>query len=189
MQWDFYQKRLGHLAAQGKLFLGICSVLLLIVLLQSLLLFFKHEKIIISPPELHQSYWVEGDRYSNTYLEEMAVFFAHLLLDVSPSSILPQGEVILRYVLPEAYGVFKSKLLSDEKRLKKQQLSLRFSPQSVELQKGTQAELTGILSSYVGSHKISEHQESYQVVFAKRKGRLFLESFELIKSQGEPNND
>ncbi len=189
MQLSFYQKRLGHLAAQGKLFVGLCAVLLVIVLLETILLFFKHERIIISPPELHQAYWVEGDRFSNAYLETMAFFFAHLLLDVSPSSILPQGEVILRYVLPEAYGIFKSKLLSDEKRLKKQQLSLQFSPQTVEFQKPMVAELTGTVSSYVGARKLSQHQESYRVVFVQRKGRLFLEAFELIQSQGEINDE
>ncbi len=189
MQFSFYQKRLGHLAAQGKLFVGLSAVLLMIVLLQTLLLFFKHEKIIISPPELNQGYWVEGDRFSNSYLEEMALFFSHLLLDVSAASILPQGEVILRYVLPEAYGVFKTKLLSDEKRLKKQQLSLHFNPQTVEIPKDRVVEITGTLSAYVGARKISQQQETYQVVFAKRKGRLFLESFELIKSQGENTDE
>jgi conjugal transfer pilus assembly protein TraE len=185
MQFSFYQKRLGHLAAQGKLFVGLSAFLLIVIFLQTILLFFKHEKIIISPPELKQGYWVEGDRFSNSYLEEMALLFAHFLLDVSPSSILPQGEVILRYVLPEAYGVFKTKLLSDEKRLKKQQLSLHFSPKTMEIPKESVVELTGTLSAYVGERKISQQQETYQIVFAKRKGRLFLESFELIKSQGD----
>ena len=117
---------------------------------------------------------------TKSYLEEMALFFAHLCLDVSASSILPQGEVLLRYVLPESYGHFKSKLLSDEKQLKKQQVSLHFSPQTIEVPEALVVELTGTLSNYVGARKISEQQERYRLAFAQRQGRLFLESFELI---------
>ncbi len=185
MKFLFHQKRLGHLQIQRNGFAGLAFILLLIVLLQTVLLFFKKEKIIISPPELTQSYWVEGDRFSNSYLEEMALFFTHLMLDVSEANILPQGEILLRYVSSNAYGAFKTKLLGDEKRLKSQQLSLQFTPHSVELIEPMQADITGSLSSYVGSQKISNSQETYRVSFSQHKGRLFLESFELIKSDKE----
>src|SRR5579872_7139368 len=113
MKFSLQKKRLSHLNVQRNLLAGLSFILLLIVLLQTLLLFFKREKIIINPPELKQGYWVEGDRFSNSYLEEMALFFTHLMLDVSESSVIPQGEVLLRYVSPESYGDFKTKLLSD----------------------------------------------------------------------------
>lgn len=189
MKFLFHQKRLGHLQVQRNGFAGLCAILLLIVLLQTLLLFFKTEKIIISPPELKQSYWVEGDRFSNSYLEEMALFFTHLMLDVSEANILPQGEILLRYVSSKTYGEFKTKLLSDEKRLKSQQLSLQFTPQSVELTAPLQADVVGNLSSYVGAQKIANTQETYRVSFSQHKGRLFLESFELIKSDKEEPHD
>ena len=185
MKFLFQQKRLGHLQIQRNWYAGFSIILVLIVLLQTILLFFKNEKIIISPPELTQSYWVEGNRFSNSYLEEMALFFTHLILDVSESNILPQGEILLRYVSSNAYGEFKNKLLSDEKRLKNQQLSLQFTIQEVEFIEPMKANIVGSLSSYVGSPKISTTQDTYRISFSQKKSRLFLESFEMIKSEKE----
>lgn len=185
MKFLYHEKRLSHLIIQRKFLVGLCGILLMIVVLQITLLFFKHEKVIITPPELSQSYWVEGHRFSPSYLEEMAVFFAHLLLDVSESSILPQGEIILRYVWPESYGDFKKKLISDEKRLKKQQLSLHFKAKTIEFHAPLILDIKGTLLSYVGSKKISEVQETYRMRLTQHQGRLFLESFEVIQSNEE----
>eukprot|EP01037_Dinobryon_pediforme_P013636 gene13636-13751_t len=103
------------------------------------------------------SYWVEGNQFSPSYIEEMSLFFVHLLLDVTESSISWQGSVILRYVIPESYGALKAKILDDEKRLKKEQLSLHFKATTFKLDASQLlAEITGDLISYVGSKKIAQ---------------------------------
>jgi conjugal transfer pilus assembly protein TraE len=139
--------------------------------------------VIITPPELTQSYWVQGSAFSKSYLEEMALFFSHLLLDVSQDSILSQGEVVLRYVVPNSYGVFKSKLLEDEQRLKKHQLSLHFIPKSVAFVQPLTVEVQGYLNHYVGSQRVSQVQETYRIDFSQKKSQLFLESFRVVKSE------
>ena len=65
--------RISYLLSQRNI-LATVSVVLWRLFLQSIFLFFRSERIIISPPELHQRYWVEGNRFSEGYLEEMAVF-------------------------------------------------------------------------------------------------------------------
>jgi conjugal transfer pilus assembly protein TraE len=185
MKFILFKKRLGHLSVQRNTLAGLTAILLLVVLLQVVLLFFKNERIIISPPELNQSYWIEGKRFSQSYLEEMALLFTHLLLDVTEESVIPQGEVILRYVRPEYYGTFKAKLLDDEKRLKKQQLSLNFRPKNFGFPKPLVIDIQGILTSYVASQKVSQVQETYRLRFSQKSGRLFLDSFEVIQSEGE----
>ncbi|MBP9728915.1 MAG: type IV conjugative transfer system protein TraE [Gammaproteobacteria bacterium] len=182
MRFSFYQKKFNALITERKFLLGLSLSLLLLVFLQMGLLFFKRERIILTPPEFKSSVWIERNRFSQSYLEEMALFFAHLLLDVSESNILPQGDIVLRYVAPESYGSFKTQLLSDENRLKKQQLSLQFYPQSLAFQKPLVVDIKGILKRYVGSKKISEAQETYQIQFGVRFGRLFLNRFEVIQS-------
>ena len=133
----FEQTRIAYLVSQRNILAGLSSVLLGIVLLQSIFLFFRHERIIVSPPELHQSYWVEGNRFSESYLEEMAVFFAHLLLDVSSDSLLYQGEVILRHVDAESYSRIRTKLFADAAQLKKENATSRFQPKNICLCKAT----------------------------------------------------
>lgn len=184
MNFALYQKRLTYIYVQRNILIGLVVVILIIMLMQSSLLFFKQEKVIIVPPELKQSYWVQGNKFSDSYLEEMALFFSHLLLDVTESNILPQGDILLRYVQPECYGEFKTKLLQDVKRLKSQQLSLQFTPATVQVIGPLTLEVKGLLSNYVGSKKISQIQETYQIVFSHKKGRLFLNSFQMIKTEG-----
>ncbi len=189
MRFSFYQKKFNEIILERTFLLGLALSLLLMVFLQMGLLFFKKERIILMPPGFKDSVWVEGDHFSQRYVEEISLFFAHLLLDVSESNILFQGEMLLRYVAPESYGSFKTQLLSDEKRLKQQQLSLQFYPQSLEFPKPLVVELKGVLKRYVGSKKISEAQETYRMQLGVRFGRLFLQAFEVIQPKQEPNQE
>ena len=190
MKFTLYQKRMGHLYVQRNAYAALSCGLLAVTLLLTTLLFFKNERTIIAPPELKQSYWVEGNRFSPSYLEEMALYFTHLLLDVTESNIISQGEILLRYISPNAYGNFKAKILQDEKRLKKEQLSLHFLPGDIHIFPTTlTAEIGGDLISYVGSKKVSQVRETYRIVFKQRLGRLFLESFQMVKSEKEHSDE
>ena len=117
MDFHLNQNRLSDLKFQRNTIAGVCMILLIINAAQSFWLFFRHERVIITPPQLSQGFWVEGNRFSPQYLEEMALHYAHFLLDVTEKNVLYQGEIILRYVVPESYGAFKAKLLEDEKQL------------------------------------------------------------------------
>lgn len=183
MRLSFQQKRLSSLEFKKNLLGGLTVVLLVVVVLQALFLFFRTERTLILPAETRQSYWIEGNRFAPSYLEEMALYFTHLLLDVTEANILYQGEIALRYVAPQAYGEFKNKLFEDEQRLKKDHLSLHFIPIECEVfPKTLSAIVTGDLVGYVGSKKVSQHRESYQIEFYQTKGRLFLKSFAVVKT-------
>ena len=183
MKLSFQKKRLSSLQFQKNLLGGLSLVLLAVVVLQSLFLFFRQERTLILPPETKQSYWIEGNRFAPSYLEEMALYFTHLLLDVTEANILYQGEIVLRYIAPPAYGHFKTKLFEDEQRLKKDNLSLHFIPIDCEVSPKTLSALvTGDLLSYVGSKKVSQHRETYHVEFSQVKGRLFLKTFTVINT-------
>jgi conjugal transfer pilus assembly protein TraE len=183
MKYSFHQKRLSSLQCQKNFFGGLSTVLLAVVVLQAVFLFLRQERTLLLPPETKQSYWIEGNRFAPSYLEEMALYFTHLLLDVTEANILYNGEILLRYVEPQAYGSFKSKLFEDERRLKKDHLSLHFIPLECEVSPQALSSLiTGDLVSYVGSKKISQHRESYQMTFSQAKGRLFLKSFAVVKT-------
>lgn len=183
------QHRLSDLKFQRDAIAGVCAILLGINAAQSLWLFFRHERVVITPPQLSQGFWVEGNRFSPHYLEEMALHYAHFLLDVTEKTILYQGEIIMRYVVPEAYGAFKAKLLADEKRLKKNQLSTRFAPSDVAIApERLSVEITGELMSYVGDKKISQVRETYRFQFYSQSGRLLIKSFTLVKSDQKSND-
>ena len=191
MKFFFQEKKLSSLQVQRNVFLGLSSSLLAIVILLTVLLFFRNERIVILPPELKQSFWVEGNRFSPAYLEEQGLYFSHLLLDVSESNILFQGEVLLRYVDPKVYGDFKTKLLEEEKRLKKDNLSVTFAPVDCEVYpENLRVDITGDLNGYVGAKKVTTSRETYRLEFSNQKGRLFLKKFTVLQpDKKEENHD
>jgi conjugal transfer pilus assembly protein TraE len=190
MDFTLNQHRLSALKFQRNVLAGGCMALLVINGVQSLCLFFRHERVIITPPQLTQGFWVEGNRFSPQYLEEMALHYAHFFLDVTEKNILYQGDILLRYVTPEAYGTVKAKLLEDEKRLKKNNLSTRFSPSDVVISPDQlKVDITGDLMSYVGDKKISQTRESYRFMFQNQSGRLLIAAFTLLKSDRNPKEE
>lgn len=190
MKFSLYKKRLSNILFQRNTLAGLSLILLIIALLQGIYLYLKNEKIIISPPDIKQSYWVEGNRFSPSYLEEVALFLCHLMLDITESNIIPQGEVLLRYISPNAYGAFKTKLLEDEKRLKKEQLSIHFMPHEIQLSPDSlTVDVTGDLISYVAAQKISQARETFRLIFEQKSNRLLLQSFKMIKSDKENVNE
>jgi conjugal transfer pilus assembly protein TraE len=177
---------IANLQVQRNGLAGLSLSLLVVVVIQSFLLFFKSPQTIILPPETKQSFWVEGNRFAPVYLEEQGMYFAHLLLDVSASNILAQGEILLRYVDSSHHGYFKTRLFKEEQRLKRDNLSLNFVVCDCEVFPSEMAvEITGDLNGYVASKKISSHRESYRLEFTSVKGRLFLKGFKVIKSDQE----
>lgn len=183
MDFRLNQNRLNDIKFQRDVVASICVVLLGITAIQSLCLVFRHERVVITPPQLTQGFWVEGNRFSPQYLEQMALHFAHFFLDVTEKNILYQGEILLRYVTPEAYGAFKAKLLEDEARLKKNNLSTRFSPSDVAISpENLTVDITGDFMGYVGDKKISQTRETYQIKFTNQSGRLLIAAFSLLKS-------
>lgn len=187
MDFSLNQYRLKDLKGQRNAIAGVCGILLAINAAQSICLFFRHERVVIVPPQLTQGFWVEGNRFSPQYLEEMALHYAHFLLDVTEKTVLYQGEIILRYVVPETYGNFKAKLLEDEKYLKANHLSTRFVPLNVSVfPNQLKVEVSGELMSYVGDKKISQAKETYRFQFQNRSGRLLIEAFTLVKSDNNP---
>lgn len=183
MKLNLREKRLSHLSFQRNLLAGLGASLLGICFVQSICLFYKSEKTIISPLELEQSYWIEGNRFSPNYLEEMALYYAHLLLDVTPSNMLYQGDVLLRYADSSHYGSLKQKIYEDQKRLKKENLSLSFSARESHVYPDKLCvEVTGDLMGYIGAKRISQHRETYRVCFSSKGSRLLLKDFSLVSS-------
>lgn len=180
------KNRLKTLLGQRNLLMSVAAFSFLLNLTLSLVLLFKEEKTIIVPPELSQSFWIEKGRVSVSYLEEMALFFINLILDVTPSSSGYQRDVLLRYALPNAYSLLKQQLLEEEERLRKENLSTVFRPLQVNVSRSQNlVEIKGDYMGFLGNKKVFEIRQTYHLKVKFQKGRLFLESFKL---QGEEKN-
>jgi conjugal transfer pilus assembly protein TraE len=161
--------------------LGLTTMLLLIILIMSLYLFFRSERVIILPPEVRREFWAEGNRLSPEYLEEQAVYMIHLALDVNQANLPYNTEILMRYADAETCSHLKNKFEKDIKKLKKNDASTRFDVKDVTVYpEKIIVHVEGRLNSFVGTKQINDQQETYEVSFKTFRGRLFLKNMKRI---------
>lgn len=161
--------------------IAFALVMLISNVLLGIKIFYGQERVIIVPAYIKKSFWVEGESISKEYLEEMTMFFANLVLNVTPESIDYQSDVVLKYVSPEFHNIFYQRLLEEGQRLKKESLSTSFRPQEI-IADNTKGEviITGILTQYVGDKKAGQVKESYKATYVYSNGILMLNGFEVV---------
>lgn len=183
MKFKLLYGRLDYILHQRNALFFLVVTLLILNFLQAIAVFFKRERVVVMPPEITQEFWVEKNRVSQSYLEEMTLFFAGLILEISAESASYKRDIILRNTVPEGYGALKTKLIEDERRLKKEHVVTSFQPNTVKIVLGKMtAEITGDLSRFVGEKRISQSRDTYSFTFLYRHGRLLIKSFQLIRS-------
>ncbi len=182
MRLRLLNSRLSNLLHQRNFLLSLATALLLLNFVQATLLMFKTERVVVVPPEVKREFWFEKNQVSASYLEEMALFFADLILESSPESTTYKREIILRNTVAQGYGSLKARLLEDERRIKKDRVVTSFQPNSVKVSRLTVA-ITGDLMSFVGEKRISQSRDTYQFEFIYQHGRLLIQSFKLVRSE------
>ncbi len=188
MKFNLAKKRLTNFEHQRNMLLGFSSVLLLIMLVMSLCLFFKSERVIILPPEVRREFWSEGNRFSPEYLEEMAIYFVHLSFDVNQTTLPYNTEILSRYASTQAASYLRSKYEKDIKKLKKNNASTTFEVQEVVVYpERNVVQVSGLMNKYVGAHKIKDSKDIYEVHFEIHRGRLFFKKMKQI--EGDKDED
>lgn len=184
MKQRFYNLSLQKLLTQRNHVLIVGSILGISNVILCSLLFFSPQRVVVIPANPAKSFWVDQTRVSSEYLEEMALFFAREILDISPASASYQRDVVLRYTAPVYHNALKKRLTEEETRAREGQISTSFKPVQIKVNaERLEAELTGDLLSYVGGKMASSVRESYRMRFQYLQGRLLVTQFALM-SQG-----
>lgn len=136
------------------------------------------ERVVIVPPTVHRSFWVEPERVSAAYLEEMAYFLVQLTLDVTPQGAAHQAATLLQHAAASAAGELRTSLQESAERLKRDGASTQFSVQELitdepHLRVGVRGQLT----TYVSDRRVSQTQKGYALEFQVSAGRIQLKSF------------
>jgi|SaaInlStandDraft_3_1057020.scaffolds.fasta_scaffold31389_3 conjugal transfer pilus assembly protein TraE len=174
---------LGRVLFQRNIFVFISVLLSATLLLLSCFLFFKKERIVITPAVIEKAFWVEGNTVSPTYLEQMGVFFGNLLLGKTHYSASAQRAVLLRHASPLFFGDLRAKLIEEEEKLKKQNASYVFFPVTVDVNVvESKVTLVGDRTFYVAGKKFSSSRETYELSFVNVGSQLMLDG---ISSKGE----
>lgn len=131
-----------------------------------------HRETLV-PPKIHQTFWVENDRVSGTYLEEMGLFILTNALDVTPASAEFQARQILNYADPKSYGALEKDLLANAVRMKEGNVSTFFAVNARTLDEPNQAvAFTGTLSTILGDKTVSSEPKAYSIKFGMRNSKV-----------------
>lgn len=142
-----------------------------------------NERTILVPPDLHKTVWVDSEKVSNEYLEEMAYFISSLVLNATPESIKYQGDTLLRYAAPETRGALKASIDTNAAKLSANSASTIFHPSSItfgEAQNAMKVLITGVLTTFVADKKVEDAQKTFLLEFVYRTGKVSLKTFKEV---------
>lgn len=138
----------------------------------------NHQRVIVVPPSVHKTFWVEEERVSAEYLEQMAYFLMQLTLNVTPQSIEHQSRVLLQYAAPAAHGELRAALLSSAERLKRDGAATVFSTRDLTVdERSLRVGIRGQLTTFISDRRVSEVPKGYAIEFQYTAGRIFLKAF------------
>ena len=185
MHWSTYQSVLQKLYhhRNGYLLLSAGLLLLNILLVLLAMSLENRERIILIPPTIERSFWVNQKSVSPEYLAEMSTFFVGLRCSVTVSNASAQRDILLRYIEPRFYDSLKNTLIQEAQQLSKNHVSTVFYPTSVQVDaKQFLAHVTGDLIAIVGNTTLPAQRVTYQLRYRYDTGRLWVSAFEEIKS-------
>lgn len=157
---------------------------LVVALLVALWLVASHvgrERTVVTPPALEKSFWISNGEASPEYVEQMAVWIASLILDVTPDTVEYKARLLLRYTDPRAHGELKERQLLEAARLKRDNASTYFDLETINVHADKLAALvSGKLHTRINGTAVPEQTRHYLVRFRLDAGRAQLIQFEDI---------
>lgn len=141
------------------------------------------ERVILVPPSVHKTFWVDSDKVSAEYLEQMGYFLLQLVLNVSPQSVDYQSKLLLQYAAPASYGEIKTAMAVVAERLKRDGASTVFSPRSLTTdERLLKVAVEGSLTTFIGDRRVSEANKAYLVELQYALGKLYIKSFKEVNA-------
>ena len=139
------------------------------------------ERIVVTPPTIHKSFWVESDKVDPSYLEQMGGFMAWLILDVSPQSIDWKKSTLLEYVAPDAYGALQTPQNLEADRLRRLNATTQFSIAQLQPDEQTLSVVVrGRLATFINGTRTSDVERDYLARFDYTGNRIHLKKFEEV---------
>lgn len=182
MRTDFYIENIGKLIKQRNTSLVFASLILITNILLGAKLLFHSDRIVIVPPEIRKEFWIEGARASSTYLEQMSLYFAKQMLDMTPETAGEIRTTILRHVSSDYYATLSQKLIEQEQYLKEHSITTVFFPKSVRVdEKHKLAKVTGQIKQMVGKEITKEEEHTYMLKYQYDGVRFLISSFVKVK--------
>ena len=180
MKYTEYVERLSEISALKKWVWWTVSILVLsnLLLVTRMLFVADKSRTIIIPAVISKSFWVDDEKVSKEYLNEMGVFFAQLMYNVTPASANNRHNLLLGYVSSELYSALDKEIQKTENIIKQTNVSTYFTPTEV----GTDEEkmitvLTGEFVATQGDKVVQRQQRELTIKFKYTNGKIQVTEF------------
>lgn len=165
-------------------------VLLLVVIAQAIALAKAdrtHRETLI-PPTINKTFWVEDDRVSPEYLQQMGQYLIQLALNRSPANAETQIKQLLQYVAPSSYGELEKQLLAEVSRQKEDRVSTIYYANNVSVSQDRQAVLfEGTLNTWIADKLIKQELKRYIIKFGYA-GKVYIQEIKEVTNEKDPWN-
>jgi conjugal transfer pilus assembly protein TraE len=124
---------------------------------------------------VRQGFWVDEAAVSPEYLEQMALFVAQLVYNVTPANAEYNLRLLLQHASPELYGALRQQGEATARRLRADNATTLFAVRAVTHDpSGGRVALHGVLSTYINEKRVAESPRVYRFSFDYRGGRLYV---------------
>jgi conjugal transfer pilus assembly protein TraE len=180
MKLSILQQDLGSARRMSALLLMLLAISIAANLVLSILAARAsgRERIVVVPPTIHKTFWLDEARVSREYLEQMGYFLMQLVLNVTPQSVEHQSRVLLQYASPAAFGELRAQLAANTERLKRDGAATVFSPQDLSVDAhALKVGVRGNLTTFISDRRVAEAMKAYVIEFQYTGGRVLLKTF------------
>ena len=176
-------------------FLRSAVILLAAGLILNATVFKEETRVIVSPPTLTDEFWVEKNKASEEYLEQMAVFIATLAGNLSPRNASYNIDALLKYMDHGRMLEVKDDLKGQAAYIKKNNISQSYHADSSKVDAENQTVvISGEVVRHIGAIKVSQEKMAVHVGFkVKDYGLkvvdLYVEYPDRLKKKGQGEVD
>ncbi|WP_338885746.1 TraE/TraK family type IV conjugative transfer system protein [Xenorhabdus sp. TH1] len=176
---------------------NLCTAIVSIVLI--VLVFTKNERVVIVPPNLTTTSWIDNNEGSTAYMQSWAGYIATLLGNANPTSVKFIKESLEPFLAPTNRGAIMQTIDDEIGKIKRDRVSVSFSPtkissdpmaKGVYFVEGTQEikSITGKKTAYSVTYIVTVFIKGYKPVVDNirlKNGGVELPSNEAKKHEGK----
>lgn len=138
-----------------------------------------NEKTVLVPMNLTQKAMVSAQGVDANYLLQCALFFVDTRLNVTPSTIIANDQLILSHTEPQYYAEFKSGLNKESSLIISQKVSSAFYISHITSNPADlSVTVSGNLKRWIGERQLPDSQKTYELHFRLDGNELYLTTFE-----------
>ena len=161
-------------------FLRVLCLLLALIIVVSVVFLRGKDRIIIVPPKIEKDVWIESNRVSDSYLEQMGIFFATFACNMSPINAEYNAKVISEHTTLSSRAESRSEIMAQAAYFKKNNVTQSFFPEAVKVDAENKSVIVeGLAIRYVGSVKMSQERASVNIKFTTKDYTLKIDELYL----------